>query len=246
MTKAAVYVGTRNLYGDMLPAVKSLLYNSDVDIIYLLIEDDRFPFDLPECVRTINVSDQPWISPYGPNVNRKWTWMTLMRACLTKILPDHDLVLSLDDDVIAVGDVSGIWDLPIGDNYFAAAREPLKSKGGRTYVCDYYGQMGVALQNLRQLRKDYIDDRIIADLNARENQFVEQTAFNRLCQGRIYEMPSEYNACPYTLPCDKPRMIHYAAIPVQRWRDMPEVARYREMTFEEAMRGNNERHTVRG
>ena len=45
--KAAVYCATRNLYLDLIPAVKSLLANSDVDRVYLLIEDDAFPEELP-------------------------------------------------------------------------------------------------------------------------------------------------------------------------------------------------------
>ena len=45
--RVAAYCGTRNLYKDMVPAVKSLLVNSNVDKIYLLIEDDQFPYKLP-------------------------------------------------------------------------------------------------------------------------------------------------------------------------------------------------------
>lgn len=45
--RAAAYCGTRNLYQDMIPAIKSLLLNSNVDKIYLLIEDDEFPYPLP-------------------------------------------------------------------------------------------------------------------------------------------------------------------------------------------------------
>lgn len=45
--RVAAYCGTRNLYKDMVPAFKSLLINSNVDIIYLLIEDDKFPYPLP-------------------------------------------------------------------------------------------------------------------------------------------------------------------------------------------------------
>lgn len=115
--KAAVYVGTRNLYDDMLPAVKSILINSDVDKVYLLIEDDRFPHDLPDCVETINVSSQTFFRSNGPNYNLKWTYMTLMRAALPKIFPDLDVILSMDDDVIALQDVSDLWDLPIEDYY---------------------------------------------------------------------------------------------------------------------------------
>ena len=55
--KAAVYCGTRNVYQDMIPSMKSLLIHSDVDKIYFLIEDDEFPYPLPPEVECINVSN---------------------------------------------------------------------------------------------------------------------------------------------------------------------------------------------
>jgi hypothetical protein len=55
--KVAAYSGTRNVYYRMIPAVKSLLKNSNIDLVYLLIEDDIFPYDLPEKVKCINVSN---------------------------------------------------------------------------------------------------------------------------------------------------------------------------------------------
>ena len=38
--RVAAYFGTRNLYGKMIPAAKSLMCNSNVEEICLLIEDD--------------------------------------------------------------------------------------------------------------------------------------------------------------------------------------------------------------
>lgn len=55
--KIAVYTGTRNIYQNMLPSIKSLLIHSDVDKIYLLIEDDIFPYELPPEVECINISN---------------------------------------------------------------------------------------------------------------------------------------------------------------------------------------------
>ena len=66
--KAAAYTGTRNLYSGMVPAVKSLLAHSDVEKVYLLIEDDEFPYYLPDCVETVNVSNQTYFRPGGPNM----------------------------------------------------------------------------------------------------------------------------------------------------------------------------------
>lgn len=48
--KAAVYTGTKNLYREMVTASKSLLINSDVDKIYLLVEDDEFPLEIPDVI----------------------------------------------------------------------------------------------------------------------------------------------------------------------------------------------------
>ena len=73
--KAACYCGTRNLYKDMIPAVNSLLKNSDVDKVYLLIEDDVFPYKMPECVETVNVKDQPYFTHNGPNFKNGWTFI---------------------------------------------------------------------------------------------------------------------------------------------------------------------------
>ena len=90
--------------------------NSDVDRIYLLIEDDVFPFKLPPKVETINVSDQPYFKHDGPNYKNGWTYMVLMRAALHRVFPKISRILSLDVDTIVAKDISELWDLPIDGN----------------------------------------------------------------------------------------------------------------------------------
>ena len=51
----------------MIPSMKSLLKYSNVDKIYFLIEDNQFPYELPSEVECINVSNQKWFAPDGPN-----------------------------------------------------------------------------------------------------------------------------------------------------------------------------------
>ena len=58
--KIAAYTATRNLYADMIPAVNSLLQHSDVDKVYFLIEDDVFPYDLPEKIEVIKTDLHIW------------------------------------------------------------------------------------------------------------------------------------------------------------------------------------------
>ena len=231
--KAAVYCGTRNIYGDMVTAAKSLIANSDVEKIFFAIEDDVFPEPLPARVETINVRGQTIFPPGGPNYSQRWTYMVLMRAALTKILPaELDTVLSLDTDTIVDKDISELWDLDLGEHYFAAAREPRKSAGGDWYVRPLYVNVGVALFNLRQLRQDGMDGRIIRALNTKSYDFNEQDCLNEQCEGRILTISSDYNANDYTEPARETKIIHYAAR--GDWRNEEIVQKYRAMTWEEA------------
>ena len=216
--KAAVYCGTRNLYGDIIPAVKSLLCNSDVDKIYLLIEDDVFPYELPDCVECINVSDQSYFDHDGPNYKNGWTYMVLMRAALHSVFPKLSKILSLDVDTIVAKDISDLWDLPIDNYYLAGAREPHKS------INYLYVNAGVMLLNLDKLR-DGKGAEIIDALNTRRFPYNEQDCINELCRGHIYKMSSDYNASDWTEPTTTPKIQHFAAI--HRWQNHPLVEMYR-------------------
>lgn len=225
--KAAVYSGTRNLYDAMLPAVKSLLMHSDVDKVYLLIEDDEFPVKLPKEVECINVSRQTYLKLDSPNMNTSFTYMALIRAALPKIFPDIDVILSLDVDAIVEQDISDIWDLPLGDEYYlSASSEPGKSS--QKYI---YANTGVALYNLKKLRDDGMVDKILDALNTQFYQIIEQDCINEFCRGHILDMPSEYNATRYTVMTDNPKIIHYAGM--KKWDDKPGVLKYRDISFDE-------------
>ena len=229
--KVAVYCGTRNLYEDMVTAAKSLLLHSDVDKIYFLIEDDDFPFYLPDCIETINVSNQTFFGKDSPNYHQRWTYMVLLRVALTKILPTEiEKVLSLDVDTIVDQDVPDLWDISLDGYYFAGVREPKKSNNGFLYINN-----GVTLQNLKELRRDGKDDEIIAELNRSFYQYPEQDAINKMCQGKILKIPSDYNACPWVEPYDTPKIIHFAAF--NPWNHFPIVQAYKAVPWSEIRGG---------
>ena len=217
--KTAVYCGTRNLYEDMIPALKSLIANSDVEKVFLLIEDDTFPYELPSCVECINVSDQTYFRKDGPNYKNRWTYMVLMRAALHRVFRDLDRIVSLDVDTIAAKDVSDLWDVDLDDYYIAGAKEPGKSWGNNIYI-----NCGVMVLNLAKLR-DGKGDEIIEALNTKKYDFNEQDCINELCRGGIKEISSDYNANNYTITTTTPKIVHFAAI--QRWQDHPLVKQYR-------------------
>ena len=210
MKKVAAYCMTRNLYLAAVPSIKSLLLNSDVDTIYLIIEDDEFPVQLPK-TKVINMSEQQFFQPGGPNFNQHWTYMVLMKAALFKILKEHR-VLSLDVDTIIDSDISDLWDLPLNNYYLAAGREPHKSQDGFLAI-----NAGVIMFNLKKLR-DGKGDEILEAINTKHYAFNEQDAINELCQGGIYELPPEYNVHQWAVPTAKtPIITHFAGYGVSDW-----------------------------
>ena len=220
--RVAVYTGSRNLYPDMLPAIKSMLMNGKPDLIYLLIEDDKFPYWLPSNVKTINVSGQKFFHKGSPNMRSKFTYLAMMRAALAKVLPeDIDMVLSLDCDTIIHGSLDELWDLDLDGYYFSASEEPGRSK----YEDCLYTNTGVALYNLKMLRETGKVDEVIAELNANKYPWVEQDVFNFMCQGGILPMPSKYNANNFTYPTDEIVIKHYAGYSC--WNAETDVQKYR-------------------
>ena len=224
--KAAVYAGTKNLYSDMVTAAKSLAKNSGVDVIYFLIESDKFPYYIPSFVRPINVSGQNYFPSNGPNVYKRWTYMTLMRCALTKYFPDLDKILWLDVDTIVQDNIDKLWDLDISDYYFAGSLEPIKSKSGSPYI-----NAGVMMINLKKLRDDKMDAILIEALNNKVYEFADQDCINDICRNKILTIPSEYNANDFTEPCEHVRIRHFAN--ELRWREKPIVYQYRNKNWNE-------------
>lgn len=226
--KAAVYFGSREIYYDMVASYKSLLINSDVDRVYLLIEDNEFPFELHPAVETINISKLvPLLfNPESPNYGSNWTYIGLIRSALTKVFPQHDRILSIDCDTVVLNDISELWDIDLDDYYVAGVKEPILSQQhGYLYI-----NAGVTMWNLKKLREDGIDDRMIYSLNARKHFFVSQDVLNEECKDHILELPPEYNVSSFTEQCSVDYKVrHFAGGLPRNWREMDIVKHYREI-----------------
>lgn len=229
--KHALYSGNAAVYDDMEMSAKSLVANSDVDRIYFLIDDAEFPRELPDMIECIDVRKQKYFPKDGANIKTKFSYMSLMRAALALMpeLRNIDRIVSLDCDTVAVKNVSELWDMPVDDCYFSASSEPPRNKNGLLYC-----NTGVALYNLEKLRDGKAEE-VVDVLNKRAYVNIEQDVFSYLCQGRIHDMPSEYNATKWTKRCSFPRLVHYAGIKGDVWRNYAEPHEYRNMTWDEAL-----------
>ena len=222
MDKVICYVMTRNLYPKIGPSLRSLIKNSKPDRVYILCEDDVLPFRTPNVVQIINVSGQTWFRKSGPNYNSSWTWMALMKTAVSKVLTTESRVLLLDVDTLVLGNVGPLFNeklLPMDEMCFAGAKEP--------HWTDVYKRLyvnaGSLVMNLDLIRQLGMDDRMIYALNNKFYMINEQDCLNEICKGRIMEIPSKYNATPFTDPVDEKEIVvrHYAAD--RGWYERPEV-----------------------
>lgn len=229
MSKLAFYLLTRNIYQDVIPSLKSILKNGNIDQAWLLIEDDDIGFDLPEDVITYNISQwrDKYLDPDGPNYRCRWSYMVMMKVLLCNIFP-YDKALTIDVDTIVRGDVSRLWDIDMTGYYIAGAREPFWSQ---RYHQDYVNA-GVLMWNLQMMR-DGMADRILRAMNTQPYTFVEQDALNYHCWDRIRVIGSEYNAGDWTeKPKEEIKIRHYMASK-GLWKAEPEVLKYANMSWEE-------------
>jgi len=205
--RTVIYAGTRNLYHDMTVCAKSLLFHDGADKVYFLIEDDNFPEKLPDCITTINVSNQRYFPPTGPNYRCRWTYMTLMRTAITKLFPDIDRCVTLDCDTLVNKPIDYLWSVDISHYYYALVEE--KQINHRQHP---YFNFGVAIHNLAKLR-DGTDDTIIRTINTVWMDYPEQDAVNSVCRKHILELPPVYNSMWFNrpqLPDGDEHIKHYA------------------------------------
>lgn len=209
--KYAVYSGTRNLYEQMPWAAKSLIANSSVDKVYFLIEDDVFPYELPDMIETVNVSD--YVMQAFPetcvNGNTHFTRMALVRVCYPELFPDVDKIAQLDIDTVCIDNVDELWNVDISNYWFAAA--PELYSGYNPYKADTYYNVGVSVYNLDCMRADNAQPQLVSFINSVKAHCVEQDALNYYgtMYQRITELPMRYNenrACGYS---DNPAIVHY-------------------------------------
>ena len=207
MDKIAVYAGTRNIYDQMYVCLKSLLLTTPMDRVFLLIEDDEFPYPVPENVAIANVSAQEMFMHDSPNFNSPWSYMAMLKCCLANMFEDlTGNILWLDCDTIVLEDISDLFSVDLTGYYYAGVMEPGKSKDIFRYI-----NTGVLLCNLDMLRFNGKEIEMVNYLNRNRLNFPDQDVINLLCQGDIRLISSIYNSCAWTTPTIRPKIRHFAA-----------------------------------
>ena len=206
MRRVAAFFATRNYYRMMAASAKSLLRHTQMNRVWFLIEDDEFPEELPEVIRTKNISGQTWFQPDGPNYHTQWTYTCLLPLAFPEIFPEEDRILRLDDDVIVEKDSGALLDMDMRGNVLAMVEEPVRSK----FPFKYFNA-GVTLMDLKQLRETGRYRKMIDLANRETLTAMDQDALNVYCQGEIMKLGPEWNSAGHiTEHAENAYIRHYA------------------------------------
>ena len=146
---------------------------------------------------------------------------TFLRLLIPQLLPDADRVLYMDCDMVVLGDLSGLADLPLGTDLFAAVPcpSPTQSALDATGVpAGSYVNAGLLLMNLPVWRAENTAERCLARLTGEEQPVLsgDEAALNLLGRGRVTALPAGMNVysdpAAYAstgTPPEDVRVVHY-------------------------------------
>lgn len=220
-----VYALTQNVYEWLLPSIRSLAEKHPGAHVFILCEDDAFPFELPEFdhpITIINVSGQKFFSANGVNYHNAFTYINLLKVRYPTILKNLDKVIHLDIDTIICDKIDAMWNADLTDKWFAAV--PEYTGVYKPFGNDYYN-MGVAVINLAQMREDGIEQPMQDYLNNVKQPWADQDAWNKygLEMNKISKLDIRYNESQMTGYTNNPAIVHFCG--VRNWYTTPNMFR---------------------
>lgn len=205
-----IYSASRNLYPYLRWSIRSLLDHNRVGMIYVLAEDDGLPFKIPCRHRIINMTGQRYFGADCPNIRTQFTPMAMLRVCTPELIK-AEKVIQLDVDTIICDSLEPLWNTDLTGKWIGWCPE---LRGiYRPYGPMYYN-FGVAVLNLRQMRKDMATVQMVNMLNSEYLRFVDQDAMNILAlPDKSVDIDIRFNesfCCGYT---ENPAIVHFAGYP---------------------------------
>lgn len=203
-----VYCVTANYIEKIKPSIRSLRHFNPKVKITVVTETDKIDI---EDVKVVDISGQKWFTERGVNYHNPYTYIGLLKVCYQSILTE-DKVIHLDADTIVCGSLKDMVKIDLRGKWYAMTPEYM---GGYKPFGDLYYNAGVMVINLKQLRKDGVQDQMVEYLNTVRQPWCEQDAFNKfgIEQNKIKVMDVRYNENMMTGKTNDPAIVHYCAIP---------------------------------
>lgn len=145
---------------------------------------------------------------------------TYYRLFIPEMFPQLDKALYLDSDLVVRGDISELYDTPLGDNLVGAIPDGFVNAVGelREYVCrrlnlnsaELYFNAGILLMNLKAMRQFRFQEVFLELLGAVTFQVAQDQDYqNAICRGRVAYIDPTWNAMPDGRPVREPKLVHY-------------------------------------
>lgn len=202
---------TRNWYIHLATVIYAILKHNKVKKIYLFIEDDNIPYLDYKEIEFINVNKtKEYITKDSPNYNTKYSKMSYIRCYFTKLLK-CDKIIYVDTDTLITDSIQELWEMNLGNNVIAGVHEygDWDNHLGIVGVNDTYINSGVLLMDLKKIRKEKLDDKMIDLLNNNRYDYPDQDVINIVCKDKIKLISNTYNSTETTGLVNNAKILHY-------------------------------------
>lgn len=113
---------------------------------------------------------------------------------IQNILKDLDKVIYVDGDVIFNRGIESINNYDIGDNYVGAVIDHNINYFNRLKYKNYsYFNSGILVLNLKKLRDDNMDEKLIYYRNNKYNDYMDQDTLNYVFKNKVSLLPLRFN-----------------------------------------------------
>lgn len=147
-------------------------------------------------------------------VDRHLTSAAYYRLFLPSLLPNYDKVAYLDIDVIINADIAELVQIDLGDDLLGGCLDPAVSGAVDAYFksavatlasqglpdCSRYVNSGILLFNLKKMREEATEKKLVALASREALIFHDQDALNIVCQSRILLLPRKWNFTAHNDP----------------------------------------------
>ena len=214
-------------------AITSLIENASKDYNYKIVVLNTGIS--PENIAKVKINERPGFSIDFIDISKRvenikshfknvyhFSIAAYYRLFIASLFPQYDKILYLDCDLVVLGDISELYNTNLGENILGVVSDLYvrNTKEFRIYAQkaigvnpDTYFNSGVLAINLKQFRKEKIEEKFIALITKYDFDLLDpdQAYLNYLCFNKTYMLPNGWNKVPSDVPCEgNKNIVHYA------------------------------------
>ena len=177
--KYYLYILSSNLNSKNKKLVQKVKKIKDCNIQYLDIDENKLaPFQAVKSYPHLNLS-------------------TYNRLMIPELLPQLNKVIYFDSDAIAVDDIAELYNIDIGEAYFAGIKDPFSDKNAERigYTQAPYINAGITVFNCKQLRKNNYFNKVLSAVNLLKDKALcaDQDFINYCFHKNFKIIPQKWN-----------------------------------------------------